>query len=118
MLHDPDTGGEDLVLASERGVEVLLADGAQNRAPSWTPDGRYVLDFNKAYNPACAFSDHYNCPIPSKANTLKFAIRAGEPPKVRFRDPDVVVVAEVVGKRVGYAFLTREQRARPLVRVK
>lgn len=48
----------------------------------------------------------------------EFAIRAGEPPKVRFRDPDVVVVAEVVGKRVGYAFLTREQRARPLVRVK
>ena len=41
-------------------------------------DGRYVLDFNLAYNPACAFSDHYNCPIPPKANTLKVAIRAGE----------------------------------------
>jgi hypothetical protein len=42
------------------------------------PDGRYVLDFNLAYNPACAFSEHYNCPIPSKANTLAVAIRAGE----------------------------------------
>ena len=42
------------------------------------PDGRYLLDFNLAYNPACAISDHYNCPIPSKANTLKVAIRAGE----------------------------------------
>ncbi len=41
-------------------------------------NGRYVLDFNLAYNPACAVSDHYNCPIPSKANTLKVAIRAGE----------------------------------------
>jgi uncharacterized protein (DUF1684 family) len=42
------------------------------------PDGRYVLDFNMAYNPACAVSEHYNCPIPPKANTLKVAIRAGE----------------------------------------
>jgi uncharacterized protein len=42
------------------------------------PDGNFVLDFNTAYNPACAFSDHYNCPIPPKANALKVAIRAGE----------------------------------------
>ncbi|MGE5813302.1 MAG: DUF1684 domain-containing protein [Acidobacteriota bacterium] len=42
------------------------------------PDGRYLLDFNTAYNPACAFSDHYNCPIPPKGNTLPAAIRAGE----------------------------------------
>lgn len=41
------------------------------------PGGRWLLDFNLAYNPACAWSDHYNCPIPSKANTLKFAIPAG-----------------------------------------
>lgn len=41
-------------------------------------DGRYRLDFNLAYNPACAVSEHYNCPIPPKANTLKVAIRAGE----------------------------------------
>jgi uncharacterized protein (DUF1684 family) len=46
--------------------------------PQRLPDGRYVLDFNAAYNPACAFSDHYNCPIPPKANTLPVAIRAGE----------------------------------------
>lgn len=42
------------------------------------PDGKFVLDFNNAYNPACAVSVHYNCPIPPKANTLKVAIRAGE----------------------------------------
>jgi uncharacterized protein (DUF1684 family) len=40
--------------------------------------GRYVLDFNMAYNPACAVSEHYNCPIPPKANALKVAVRAGE----------------------------------------
>jgi hypothetical protein len=42
------------------------------------PDGRYLLDFNLAYNPLCAFSEHYNCPIPPRANTLPVPIRAGE----------------------------------------
>ena len=42
------------------------------------PDGSFLLDFNRAYNPACAISDYYNCPIPPKANTLTVAIRAGE----------------------------------------
>jgi uncharacterized protein (DUF1684 family) len=42
------------------------------------PDGLYVLDFNKSYNPACAYSEHYNCPIPPKANRLQVAMRAGE----------------------------------------
>jgi uncharacterized protein (DUF1684 family) len=42
------------------------------------PNGKYLLDFNFAYNPACAFSDHYNCPIPPKDNVLPAAIRAGE----------------------------------------
>jgi uncharacterized protein len=42
------------------------------------PNGNYVLDFNVAYNPACAFSEHYNCPIPPKTNVVPVAIRAGE----------------------------------------
>lgn len=42
------------------------------------PDGRYLLDFNSAYNPACAFSEHYNCPIPQRENILAVPIRAGE----------------------------------------
>ncbi|MGE3844066.1 MAG: DUF1684 domain-containing protein [Vicinamibacterales bacterium] len=46
--------------------------------PTRTDRGTYILDFNAAYNPACAFSDHYNCPIPPRANTLSVAIRAGE----------------------------------------
>lgn len=37
------------------------------------------LDFNKAYNPYCAYiSDKYNCPVPPKENDLPVAIRAGE----------------------------------------
>jgi len=41
-------------------------------------NGNYLLDFNQAYSPACAFSDYYNCPIPPKSNRLGVAIRAGE----------------------------------------
>ena len=41
-------------------------------------DGNYVVDFNRAYNPACVFSPHYNCPIPPPENRLSVAIRAGE----------------------------------------
>ena len=37
-----------------------------------------ILDFNKAYNPYCAFSDGYSCPIPPQANHLKMSIEAGE----------------------------------------
>jgi uncharacterized protein (DUF1684 family) len=40
---------------------------------------RIVIDFNKAYNPYCAYvSDKYNCPIPPKENSLMVAILAGE----------------------------------------
>jgi uncharacterized protein len=42
-------------------------------------DGQLLLDFNKAYNPYCAYvSGKYNCPIPPKENNLPVAIRAGE----------------------------------------
>ena len=46
--------------------------------PEPRPDGRYILDFNMCYDPACAYSEHYNCPIPPKENRLTVAIRAGQ----------------------------------------
>lgn len=41
-------------------------------------DGKLNVDFNKAYNPWCTYSDGYNCPIPPKANHLQIKIEAGE----------------------------------------
>lgn len=42
-------------------------------------NGKVLLDFNKAYNPYCAYvSGVYNCPIPPKENALPVAIKAGE----------------------------------------
>lgn len=36
-----------------------------------------TIDFNKAYNPYCAYSDRYSCPIPPKENNIETAIVAG-----------------------------------------
>ena len=41
-------------------------------------DAHLVLDFNKAYNPYCAYSAGYNCPIPPKENLLTVPIASGE----------------------------------------
>ena len=43
-----------------------------------TPTGIYAIDFNRAYNPYCAYNDTYECPFPPPSNRLKLAIRAGE----------------------------------------
>ena len=41
-------------------------------------DGRVVLDFNKAYNPPCAFTPYATCPLPPPQNRLAVRIDAGE----------------------------------------
>jgi uncharacterized protein (DUF1684 family) len=41
-------------------------------------DNMLTIDFNKCYNPWCAYSDGYNCPIPPKENHFPFLIEAGE----------------------------------------
>jgi uncharacterized protein (DUF1684 family) len=41
-------------------------------------DGQVVLDFNKAYNPPCAFTPYATCPLPPTENRLAIRIEAGE----------------------------------------
>lgn len=41
-------------------------------------NGRVVVDFNKAYNPPCAFNDYSTCPLPPHENRLDLAVTAGE----------------------------------------
>ena len=53
-----------------RYIDMLVAD---------LENDSYTLDFNKAYNPYCAYvTGVYNCPIPPKENELPIAIKAGE----------------------------------------
>lgn len=41
-------------------------------------DGWTVVDFNRAYNPPCAFNPHTTCPLPPTENRLRVRIEAGE----------------------------------------
>lgn len=40
--------------------------------------GTVLLDFNKAYNPPCAFTPYATCPLPPKQNMLEVPVKAGE----------------------------------------
>ena len=65
---DLTSGNETYV--SGRYIDLMIEDVKNNKV---------VLDFNKAYNPYCAYvSGKYNCPIPPKENALPVAIKAGE----------------------------------------
>ncbi len=46
--------------------------------PEPLDDGRYLVDFNLAYNPYCAYNDQWSCPLTPFENRLKVPIRAGE----------------------------------------
>lgn len=70
--------------------KLFLAFGDETSASETYGAGRYLdvvkvpgantitLDFNKAYNPYCAYVEKYSCPFPPTDNLLKVAIRAGE----------------------------------------
>jgi uncharacterized protein len=85
--------------SSEGTVDILFRDATTGRESypvgryvdlKKLENGKYLLDFNLAYNPACAFSDYYNCPVPLRANTLKAAIRAGERDSHYHANPEAV----------------------------
>jgi uncharacterized protein (DUF1684 family) len=73
-----DAGGQlwfifrDLTSGSETypAARFLYADAAEN---GWT-----TLDFNRAYNPPCAFNPYTTCPLPPAENRLPVRIEAGE----------------------------------------
>ena len=63
------TSGEE-TYESGRYIDLEIKDIANDKV---------LIDFNKAYNPYCAYvSDKFNCPIPPAENRLMVAIRAGE----------------------------------------
>ena len=49
-----------------------------NPAEHLTKEGKWVLDLNAAYNPWCAYSQHYACPFVPPENWLDVPVRAGE----------------------------------------
>ncbi|HIE21441.1 MAG TPA: DUF1684 domain-containing protein, partial [Acidimicrobiia bacterium] len=41
-------------------------------------DGTVTIDFNRAYNPFCAYNEAYSCPLPPIENWLEVSVEAGE----------------------------------------
>lgn len=80
---------ENMEMGPQRGG-LFLPFGDDTSASETYGAGRYLdvvkvpgsnsitLDFNKAYNPYCAYNDSFSCPFPPGENLLKVAIRAGE----------------------------------------
>ena len=46
--------------------------------PEPLPGNRFLVDFNVAYNPYCAYNEMWSCPITPAENRLKVPVRAGE----------------------------------------
>ena len=46
--------------------------------PEKLSNGKFLVDFNLAYNPYCAYNEKWSCPITPAENRLKVAVRAGE----------------------------------------
>ena len=49
------------------------------------PGGNVILDFNKSYNPPCAFTKYATCPLPPRQNYLDLKITAGEK---KYKEPE------------------------------
>ncbi|MDH5507513.1 MAG: DUF1684 domain-containing protein [Anaerolineae bacterium] len=46
--------------------------------PVLLSSGKFLIDFNLAYNPYCAYNENWSCPIPPSENRIEVPIRAGE----------------------------------------
>ena len=67
-----------LIFADETNGEEAYGAGRFLYASLPDSNGKVILDFNKAYNPPCAFTEYATCPLPPKDNYLHLKITAGE----------------------------------------
>lgn len=75
-----DEGNDEffVIFGDETNAHETYGAGRYMYVPLPDSAGRIFLDFNKAYNPPCAFTEFATCPLPPKQNILPFAVRAGE----------------------------------------
>ena len=75
-----DEGGEDLFIIFGDATNTKETYGAGRYLYVKRPDasGNTVIDFNRAYNPPCAFTAFATCPLPPKQNVLPIPVQAGE----------------------------------------
>lgn len=75
-----DEGGEELfiIFGDATNQEETYPSGRFIYIKKPGADGQTEIDFNKAINPPCAFTDFATCPLPPRQNILPLAITAGE----------------------------------------
>jgi uncharacterized protein (DUF1684 family) len=75
-----DESGPNLfiVFADQTSGKSTYGAGRFIDIPKPDSDGNTVIDFNKAYNPPCAFTAFATCPLPPEQNRLSVKIEAGE----------------------------------------
>lgn len=75
-----EKGETDLFVMIADGTTESETFGAGRYLYVSPPDaaGKVVIDFNKAYSPPCAFTNHATCPLPPRQNHLPFRVEAGE----------------------------------------
>ena len=79
-LEALDEGGDEyfLIFSDETSAVETYGAGRYMYISKSPVDGYLTLDFNKCYNPPCAFTPYATCPIPPPENQLKISIKAGE----------------------------------------
>ena len=77
---EPQQSGESLffVFGDETNRDETYGAGRYLYAEQPGEDGRFVLDFNRATSPPCAFNDFSTCPVASPRNRLPVRVEAGE----------------------------------------
>jgi len=78
MESGPNRGSLFLAFADETSANETYGAGRYLDIKKVPGSSSVLLDFNKAYNPYCAYSDKFSCPFPPRENVLNLAIRAGE----------------------------------------
>jgi uncharacterized protein (DUF1684 family) len=67
-----------IIFKDETSKDTTYPAGRYLYASPAGPDGKVIVDFNKAYNPPCAFTDFATCPLPPPQNRIAARVEAGE----------------------------------------
>lgn len=77
-LGDGVNGNLFLIFGDETSAEETYGAGRFLSVEKPDENGNTYIDFNKATNPPCAFTDYATCPLPPKENILPVRVTAGE----------------------------------------
>lgn len=77
-LPEPSTNELFVIFGDPTNADETYPGGRYIYVDMPGPDGATVVDFNKAYNPPCVFTEFATCPLPPPQNRLALAVTAGE----------------------------------------